>query len=140
MSKGWVCNSTDVKAAFLQGKEIDGDLFIEPPPECEKQNVIWKLNVCAYGLNDTPRAWYFRVKEELEFLNVQCSLNEPALFYWHLDGTLQGLITIHVDDLFWGGTEVFKKKVIVPFKHMFEISKENSKCLRYLGLQIQQFP
>ena len=53
VSRRWVCNSIDVKAAFLQGKEIDWDIFIEPPPECEKQNVIWKLNVCVYGLNDT---------------------------------------------------------------------------------------
>ena len=135
--KGWLCNSVDVKAAFLQGKEIDWDIFIKPPPKCEKQNVIWKLNVCVYGLNDASRTWYFRVKEELELLNVKCSHKEPALFYWHYDGTLQGLITIHVDDLFWGGTEVFKKKVIVPFKYMFEISKENSKCFKYLGLQIQ---
>ena len=100
--------------------------------------VIWKLNVCVYGLNDTSRTWYFCVKEELELLNallmnLHCFIGIMMIHF-------QGLITIHVDDLFWGGTEVFKKKVIVPFKHMFEISKENSKCFQYLGLQIQQFP
>ena len=140
-SKGWVCSSIDVKTAFLQGKETDRDIFIEPPPECEKQNAIWKLNLYVnvyVHMNDASRTWYFRVKEEPELLKLKWSLNELALFYWHYDGTIQVLITILVDDLFWGGTEVFKKKLIVPFKHMFETSKENSKCFKHLGLQIQQ--
>ena len=31
VSKGWTCNSIDVKVAFLQGRQIDREVFIEPP-------------------------------------------------------------------------------------------------------------
>ena len=53
--KGWICNGIDVKAAFLQGKHIDSDVYIEPPPEIEKKDMVWKLNVCVYGLSDASR-------------------------------------------------------------------------------------
>ena len=44
MSKGWKCNGMDVCAAFLQGKQIDRDVFVEPPPESKSSDVVWKLN------------------------------------------------------------------------------------------------
>ena len=31
-SKGWRYNGIDVKASFLQGKTIDRDVYIKPPP------------------------------------------------------------------------------------------------------------
>ena len=140
VSKGWICNGIDVKAAFLQGKHIERDVYIEPPPEIEKKDMVWKLNVCVYGLSDTSRTWYLRIKEELVSLGAKCCRYEPALFYWHCDGELNGLITIHVDDLFWGGSKAFEDNVINPFKCIFEIGKESSQSFKYLGLQIKQNP
>ena len=32
-SKGWKVVSSDVKSAFLQGKEITRDVIMKPPPE-----------------------------------------------------------------------------------------------------------
>ena len=50
------------------------------------------------------------------------------------------MITIHVDDLFWGGSKAFEDNVINPFKCIFEIGKESSQSFKYLGLQIKQNP
>ena len=43
VAKGWKICSLDVKAAFLQGKEIDRLLFLKPPKKFKKENVFWKL-------------------------------------------------------------------------------------------------
>ena len=139
VSKGWESNGIDVKAAFLQGKAIDRDVYIKPPPEFEKHNTLWKLNVCIYGLNDASRTWYLKVCEELLALGVTQCKNEPAMFYWHHEELLHGMICIHVDDLYWGGSKIFKTKIIEGFKHKFDISKESSHSFKYLGLEIKWF-
>ena len=137
-SKGWKCNAIDVKAAFLQGKPLDREIYIDPPVEFRKENIVWKLKTCVYGLNDASRTWYLRVREELMLLGVKPSSYEPSLFYWHHENNLQGLITIHVDDLCWGGTKLFENNVIEKFKNIFEIGKEMTRSFRYLGLAIEQ--
>ena len=41
---GWSVKTTDIKSAFLQGRELDRDVFIKPPPEAKvKPGFIWKL-------------------------------------------------------------------------------------------------
>ena len=48
----WNCETIDIKAAFLQGKNIERDIYIKPPKEIKKDGIIWKLNKVAYGLCD----------------------------------------------------------------------------------------
>ena len=67
MSKSWECKSLDIKSAFLQGFNIERDIFMRPADDVEEKGVLWKLVGCPYGLNDAPRSWYRRVKSE--FLN-----------------------------------------------------------------------
>ena len=50
----WDTESVDIKAAFLQGDELEQDGFIHPP---ELGN-IWKLTPFIYGLCEAPRNWY----------------------------------------------------------------------------------
>ena len=40
------------------------------------------------------------------------SLVDPAVFYFYQDGSLQGIIAVHVDDFFWAGLNIFKRNVI----------------------------
>ena len=53
-ANGWQLHSLDVKGAFLQGKEIDREVFLKPPKEANT-NKLWLLVKCAYGLADAPR-------------------------------------------------------------------------------------
>ena len=107
VSKQWKCQSLDVKAAFLQGKTADRDVFIKPPPKAGCKGYIWKLRTCVYGLVDASRIWYFRVKEELLNLGMRISTYDPALFFWHCNEHFQGVLAVHVDDFLFGGTELF---------------------------------
>jgi hypothetical protein len=45
-SKQWEIKTTDIKSAFLQGKEIERDVFIKPPKEAKAKGKLWKLKRC----------------------------------------------------------------------------------------------
>ena len=45
----------DIRAAFLQSKVLDRDIFVEPPTDIKKQGIIWKLKKPLYGLDDASR-------------------------------------------------------------------------------------
>ena len=79
-SNKWEMNSLDIKAAFLQGKELERDIYMKPPKEAKVPSKLWKLRRCAYGLNDASRYWYFRLKDELIMSGCKCSKLDPALF------------------------------------------------------------
>ena len=106
--KEWKCQSLDVKAAFLQGKTIDRDVFIKPPLKAGCKGYIWKLRTWVYGLVDVSRIWYLRVKEELLNLGRSISIYDPALFFWHCNEKLEGVLAVHEDDFLFGSTELFK--------------------------------
>ena len=38
-SKGWRINSLDVQSAFLQGEEVEGDIYLKPPKEANTDKV-----------------------------------------------------------------------------------------------------
>ena len=42
-TKGWRIKSADVKNAYLQGEKLEREVWMEPPIERKKENVIWKL-------------------------------------------------------------------------------------------------
>ena len=44
--------SVDIRAAFLQSKTLDRDIFMLPPPDIRKPGVIWRLKKPLYGLDD----------------------------------------------------------------------------------------
>ena len=42
----------DIRAGFLQSRTLDRDVFMKPPPDIRKEEVIWKLKKPLYGLDD----------------------------------------------------------------------------------------
>ena len=137
-SNKWKGSSIDIKAAFLQGAYLERDVFLRPPPEAHSDEEIWHLKKCVYGLNDASRYWYMRVRQELFKLNMKSSKYDKAIFNWYDQGELSGIITSHVDDFFWCGTESFKSNVIDNLRDIFEFGEEHSDFFKYIGLYIQQ--
>lgn len=135
--KTWECLSLDVKCAFLQGHPITREVYLWPPAELNK-GLLWKLRKTVYGLNDAARSWYERVKRELVTLGMSLCRLEPALFYWHQNGQLQGIVCTHMDDFLWRGTECFERRVIDRLEEQFLIGAEEHNCFRYLGTEINQ--
>ena len=65
----------DVSTAFLQGdkKEQDRDVYLEPTADLRRRlgidhSHLLKLTGSVYGLRNAPRAWYKRVRADLESL------------------------------------------------------------------------
>ena len=52
----------DIRAAFLQAKTLDREVFVRPPKDIEKEGVIWKLLKPLYGIDDASRKSYLKGK------------------------------------------------------------------------------
>ena len=55
----------DIRAAFLQAKQLEREVFLKPPKDIKKEKIIWKLKKPLYGLNDASRKFWLRVKSIL---------------------------------------------------------------------------
>ena len=134
----WNINSIDIKAAFLQGKPIDRQVFLRPPKEADVKGSLWLLKKAVYGLSDASRIWYLRVVEELAKLGVEVSKYDKALFIWRRQGVVDGIIVAHVDDFLWCGSEDFHRDIIMKLKSVFKVSKQSEAMFKYIGIDLKQ--
>ena len=139
-SKGWVLETSDVKSAFLQGHELDREVYIQPPKEANvPRGQLWKLKVALYGLNDASLQFFLKSKKVLLDLGCQQSTMDPALFYKrNSKGELIGLICAHVDDYIHCGSKEFQDTVIKKLVTIFQMGKTESKQFEYVGFDIKQ--
>ena len=135
-SHQWKVQSLDIKAAFLQGNKIERDVYLKPPVEANTTK-LWKLDICVYGLGEASRLWYIRLKKELHDLGLTESKYDGAIFYYQ-DGSLLGIIAVHVDDVLWAGTPWFEINIIENLKKIFLISKQCRDNFIYVGLSLIQ--
>ena len=77
---------------------MDRKVYLPPPVEAGVENTIWELETCIHGLGDASRSWYLSVREQLTKLKARASKYDPAIFYWHFNGQLMGIMSTHVDD------------------------------------------
>ena len=135
---GFPLRSKDVYSAFLQGKEINRDVFVIPPAESKKAGIIWKLKKAAYGLSDAARNWYESVLDEMFRLGCQKSIYENALYYYKHNDVLQGLSVTHVDDFLDAGNEQFDRNILKKVRQSFIIGSEAESDFEYIGVNLEQ--
>ena len=78
------------------------------------------------------------MKEKFIELGAKPSKYDPAVFIWHQNGTLKGILCAHVGDFLFGGTQEFLDNVINPVREKFLVRSQYITPFRYLGLNIQQ--
>jgi hypothetical protein len=66
---------------------------------------------------------------------VKTSSLDPALFYLHNGAELAGVICLHVDDFFWGGTKLMAN-VVSQLRNIFFVGGSESGSFKYVGLNI----
>ena len=133
----WKTESGDVRAAFLQGEKLERVVHMVPPEEVNQPGKLWRLLKPIYGLNDASRKFYLKLVEKIQQLGCVRSKYDYALFIFHVDGKLQGVIGGHVDDLTYSGTSLFYERVINPIKSAFKFGKFNNETFKYVGWRIQ---
>ena len=138
-SYGWVVKTTDIKSAFLQGKQMDREVFLMPPREAKvSDGKIWKLRHCLYGLNDAARHFYQSVTETMKNLGCQISSVDPALFFLRRHGHLEGIVASHIDDFLHAGSDIFDAVVMTRLRDRFLAGKVEESHFRYIGFEVQQ--
>lgn len=138
-SQKWKVKSTDIKSAFLQGKELSRDVYLTPPKEaCVPKGSIWKLRRCLYGLNDAARQFYESVVEVLVQSGCTQSQLDPALYYLQIDGKLVGMVASHIDDFLHCGEGIFDDIVMERLKKRFLAGRLEEGQFRYIGFRMNQ--
>ena len=128
--------SVDIRAAFLQSRNLDRNVFVEPPPDIKKQGVIWKLKKPLYGLDDASCKLWLRVKEVLMEIGFKVMEGDEAFYYLHQNGELMGAVIMHVDDFTIAGTEDFIKEVLETISRELTTSKIEKCNFRYTGMDV----
>lgn len=144
IGKGWKVHSLDVSAAFLQGDLIDRTVYVIPPREftptrqARPDAILWKLVRPLYGLTDASRKWYCRMDKELTKLGGTRSVYDHAVYNFWKDGQLIGEVLLHVDDLLYGGSDFFHRKVMDAFTNMFTVGSKEDTDFIYVGWHLKQ--
>lgn len=88
----------DVKTAFLNG-DLEETIYMQQPPGYEEGGaaVACKLRKALYGLRQAPRAWYTKLKAELEQLGFTASVADPGLYI--KPGKHMVYVLVYVDDI-----------------------------------------
>ena len=63
--------SMDIRAAFLQAKKLDREVFVRPPDDIKKEGKIWKLLKQLYRLDDASRKILFKGKENVTGIGIE---------------------------------------------------------------------
>ena len=133
----WLLHSLDVKTAFLQGKQINRNVFLKPPPEAATKSP-WKLQKCVYGLGYAARKWYDKLLSFFVENGLLQSKLAKAFFFLESKDGLGGAICIHVDDMFYRGTQRFHEEIMTKFKERFTVGRQEVSNFTHLGVFMRQ--
>ena len=135
-NEGFNVKSIDIKSAFLQGKALEREIYVTPPPEAKRVGKLWLLKQAAYGILDGGRMFYLKLSETLQNLGLHKVHSDGALFSFVKNGKLHGLVASHVDDLLIAGDDVFKHEVEDKLQEIFVFSKIEERCFKYCGCRV----
>ena len=128
----------DIKTAFLNG-ELEEDVYIQQPPgyESGEPNIACHLQKALYGLRQAPRAWYMRLKEELETYGFRASNADPGLYIRH-NKEDTSFIQVYVDDILIATKTLeqvnnIKKELLSSFE-----ARDLGEAHMFLGITIER--
>ncbi|MBW0555708.1 hypothetical protein O181_095423 [Austropuccinia psidii MF-1] len=107
----------DVKTAFLHG-DLDKDLVIrllEGYDNPHSKSICLKLKKSLYGLKQSPRNWYLKIRKFFVEAGFRPSAANPCFFIRNNPDPC--FVFMHVDDLVIGGTNlnVFRSQISSVF-------------------------
>ena len=100
-NEGFSLRKIDIRAAFLQARELDRNVFMDPPKDIKREGFVWKLKKPLYGLNDSSRKFWLKMKDIFRDIGLQRLEGDEALCYRKNNkGELEGMVSTHVDDFY----------------------------------------
>lgn len=82
---------------------------------------VCRLKRSLYGLKQAGRQWNIRLDEQLKYMGLQASLNEPCLYFKNIDSQTKLFVLVYVDDILVASQrgeciEDFKKELATKFE------------------------
>lgn len=127
----------DVKTAFLNG-ELEEELYMEQPVGFQDggPGMVCKMHKALYGLRQAPRAWYDKLKLELEKLGFVSSAADPGLWVGKSPAGHDVYLLVWVDDmLIASNTKASTGWAKHRIKEVFE-ARDLGPAGVFLGMQI----
>ena len=102
-----------IRVAFFQAKELNRHVYLMPPKDVRREGYIWKLKKSLYGLNDTSKKFWLKVKNLFKEMGLKRLEGDEVVYYMLNEGEgLEGMILTCVDDFDLAGTQSFVEMVI----------------------------
>ena len=147
-SKGWTASAGDVQAAFLQGVELQRELWISQPRhgvDGLDPRQLARVRKGIFGLSESPRMWFDRLfgvltNEVFEFEGdnyqlVPSPLDACVLMMMKVRGESEptALLTIHVDDILIGAPPKINKFLQKEISRLFPVDDWIEGAFEYTG-------
>jgi len=109
----------DVARAYFNAK-IDRDLYVELPAEDrdDKDDMVGKLELCLYGIQDAARCWQEMLTEHLLSIGFVRGIGHPCVFF-HADWDVKA--AVHGDDYASAGPKEGILKLKKALEDKFDI-------------------
>lgn len=144
-SLGFSMKKGDVTGAFLQSRPYPGELFCIPCKEiCAgmgiPENSITKVQKACYGLVDAPLEWYRSICTFFETLGLKRCWSDPCCWILQRGDRIHGIISGHVDDFLFSGSEqdALWKKVTEAIKAEYKWSDWEHSQFVQCGVLVEQ--
>lgn len=142
LQMNWVQDHVDVKSAFLNG-DIDRDIYVSHPynlPSKFRRGHVYKLRKALYGLRQSPKCWFLKLRGVLinKLVYTQLKTDGCIFIKSHTNGTeiILTIIICYVDDIiFISSNQETQDKEILWFLREFDGTKEELHW--YLAVRIQ---
>ena len=133
--------SGDISAAFLQGSKLDRTLVLRMPPggvPDEDQGEFYVVSSTVYGTKDAPRGWYKNLHQTMVSKGFKPIPHEAAAYrLLEQDGSLAGIVIVHVDDLLWTGGKTIEMRM-QEVCHLYKFGKIEKNEIKYCGREVKK--
>lgn len=100
--------------------------------------IFFYLKKFLYGLAEAAKAFYDRVRKQLEVNGYLRSTMDEGLFIRRLNGGKRHIVCIHVDDMLSiAPDDKARQQLERTLEDAFEIKKQQGRVLSYLGMTIR---
>ncbi|GBM08985.1 Retrovirus-related Pol polyprotein from transposon RE1 [Araneus ventricosus] len=131
-------NFFDVKTAYLHS-DLEEEVYMTAPPgyEMETESKVYRLKKSIYGLPQSGRNWYFKLKSELERIGLKEIASDNCVFIM-INKNEFLVLCIYVDDIaLFSNDIVLSNYVIRKLKTIFEL-KETTDGEKFLGIEVRR--
>ncbi|GFT67944.1 retrovirus-related Pol polyprotein from transposon RE2 [Trichonephila clavipes] len=131
-------NFFDVKTAYLYG-DLEETVYVLPPPGYEKligDDKVCKLKKSIYGLPQSGRNWYMKIKGELEKFGLKQLASDNCVFIKSVNQSVL-ILCMYVDDLaIFCNNDKMYEDIVSKIKNVFEVVE--NKTNKFLGMEIEK--